>query len=91
MGSVGQPAAAAASVGNGGGVPPNAGHTAWWSHQPHSRVLFGRKSPVLTARALAERLGLSPQAALGLINQLVAAGVLKEATGRAAWRAFVVA
>jgi hypothetical protein len=49
------------------------------------------RQPVLTARGLAERLRLSPQAALGLLNQLVAAGVLKEATGRAAWRAFVVA
>ena len=45
---------------------------------------------MLTARGLAERLRLSPQAGLGLINQLVAGGVLKEATGRAAWRAFVV-
>jgi signal transduction histidine kinase len=49
------------------------------------------RSPVLTARGLAERLRLSPQAALGLLNQLVAAGMLREATGRAAWRAFVVA
>jgi signal transduction histidine kinase len=49
------------------------------------------RQPVLTARGLAERLRLSPQAALGLLNQLVAAGVLKEATGRAARRAFVVA
>ena len=40
-GSVGQPAAAAASVGNGGGVPPNAGHSAWWSHQSHSRPRVG--------------------------------------------------
>lgn len=43
---------------------------------------------MLTARGLAERLRLSPQAALGLLNQLVVAGMLKEATGRAAWRAF---
>ena len=51
-----QPAAAAASAGNGGGVPPNAGHSAWWSHQPHSRVLFGRKSPVATARSIAAQI-----------------------------------
>ncbi len=47
--------------------------------------------PVLTARGLADRLRLSPQAALILLKQLVAAGVLREATGRASWRAFVVA
>jgi len=46
--------------------------------------------PVLTARGLADRLRLSPQAALILLKQLVAAGVLREATGRASWRAFVV-
>ncbi len=45
----------------------------------------------MTARGLADQLGLSPQAALTLIKQLVAAGVLREATGRASWRAFVVA
>jgi hypothetical protein len=47
--------------------------------------------PVLTARGLAENLQLSPQAAAMLLKQLVAAGMLREATGRAAWRAFVVA
>lgn len=49
------------------------------------------RSPVLTARGLADRLRISPQAALALLKQLVAAGVLREATGRASWRAFVVA
>ena len=24
--------------GRGGGVPPKAGHSAWWSHQSHSRL-----------------------------------------------------
>jgi len=47
--------------------------------------------PVLTARGLAGRLRISPQAALALLKQLMAAGVLREATGRASWRAFVVA
>jgi len=47
--------------------------------------------PVLTARGLAGRLRISPQAALGLLKQLADAGVLREATGRASWRAFVVA
>ena len=49
------------------------------------------RQPVLTARGLAERLRLSPQAALILLKQLVAAEMLREATGRTAWRAFVVA
>ena len=35
------------------GVPPNAGQSAWWSHQPHSRLGLGRKSPVLMARSIA--------------------------------------
>ncbi len=49
------------------------------------------RQPVLTPRGLAERLRITPQAALILLKQLVAAEVLREATGRAAWRAFVVA
>jgi hypothetical protein len=60
------------------------------SHLPAAAALALR-APVLTASGLARRLRLSPQAALGLLAQLVAAGVLKEATGRAAWRAFAVA
>ncbi|MDQ2803067.1 MAG: hypothetical protein M3Y41_10420 [Pseudomonadota bacterium] len=42
--------------------------------------------PVLTARGLAGELRLSHQAALGLLNQPVAAGVRREATGRAGLR-----
>jgi hypothetical protein len=49
------------------------------------------RAPVLTAAGLASRLRVSPQAALALLKQLVAAGVLQETTGRAAWRAFAVA
>jgi predicted ArsR family transcriptional regulator len=45
---------------------------------------------VLTAAGLARQLRLTPQAALGLLSQLVAAGVLREATGGAAWRASLV-
>jgi hypothetical protein len=44
--------------------------------------------PILTARDLAGRLDVTPQAALGLLRQLVEAGVIHEATGRASWRAF---
>ena len=47
------------------------------------------RTPVVTARGLADHLAISPQAALGLLRQLVAAGVVREATGRAAWRAFI--
>ena len=49
------------------------------------------REPVLTAAGLAAWLDVSSQAALGLLRQLVTAGVLREATGRAAWRAFGVA
>jgi hypothetical protein len=46
--------------------------------------------PVITARGLAASLRISPQAALGLIGQLREAGIVREATGRASWRAFIV-
>ena len=49
------------------------------------------RSPVVTARGLADSLAVTPQAALGLLRQLVVAGVVREATGRAAWRAFTTA
>ena len=49
------------------------------------------RTPVVTARGLAESLSITPQAALRLLGQLVAAGVVREATGRAAWRAFTTA
>ena len=46
------------------------------------------RTPVVTAHGLAESLAISPRAALGLLRQLTEAGVIHEATGRAAWRAF---
>jgi len=49
------------------------------------------RSPVVTARGLAEDLAITPQAALRLLRHLIAAGVIREATGRAAWRAFTMA
>jgi predicted transcriptional regulator len=49
------------------------------------------RTPVVTARDLADELSITPQAALGLLRQLIAAGVVREATGRAAWRAFTTA
>jgi ribosomal protein S25 len=45
--------------------------------------------PIITARSLAKRLAITHQAALGLLKQLVESGIIKEATGRSAWRAFV--
>jgi hypothetical protein len=60
------------------------------SHLPAATALALR-SPVLTAAGLAGRLGVSHQAALSLLKQLVDAGMLQEATGKLAWRAFVVA
>jgi hypothetical protein len=60
------------------------------SHLPEAldRVL---RAPVITARGLANDLGVTPQAALALLRRLIAAGVVREATGRAAWQAFTTA
>ena len=41
------------------------------------------RTPVVTARCLADSLTVTPQAALGLLRQLIAVGVVREATGRA--------
>lgn len=48
------------------------------------------RQPVMTATGLAQQLGATPQGALLIIKRLVAAGVLREATGRASFRAFMV-
>ena len=47
--------------------------------------------PVLNARMLAAQLGVSTRAGLALVGQLAAAGVVREVTGRGAWRAYTVA
>lgn len=47
--------------------------------------------PIITARGLAKGLDVTPQAALGLLGQMIEAGLIREATGRASWRAFVLA
>jgi len=47
------------------------------------------RSPVVTAAGLARTLHVTPQAALGLLRQLLKGEVVREATGRASWRAFV--
>ncbi len=46
------------------------------------------RTPIVTARDLAGTLDVTPQAALGLLHQLVDSGLIREATGRASWRAF---
>jgi len=60
------------------------------SRLPEAAALALRR-PIVTARLLATALGVSHRAALGLAGQLQAAGVIRETTGRAAWRAFAVA
>jgi len=49
------------------------------------------RAPIVTARGLAKSLDVTPQAALGLLRQLREAEVIREATGRASWRAFIAA
>jgi hypothetical protein len=46
------------------------------------------RAPIVTAASLAKTLDVTPQAALGLLRQLMTAGIVREATGRASWRAF---
>jgi len=58
------------------------------SHLPEATDTVIR-APIITARSLAKGLGITHQAALGLLKQLVEASIIKEATGRSAWRAFV--
>ena len=48
------------------------------------------RAPIVTARGLANSLDVTPQAALGLLRELTEAGIVREATGRASWRAFAV-
>ena len=48
------------------------------------------RSPVVTANSLAKALHVTPRAALGLLQQLSAAGIVWEATGRASWRVYVL-
>ena len=48
------------------------------------------RAPVVTTDSLAEALHVTPRGALGLLQQLTAAGIVKEATGRASWRYYVL-
>lgn len=48
------------------------------------------RAPVVTAESLAESIGVTPRAALGLLGQLTGAGIVREVTGRASWRAYAL-
>lgn len=48
------------------------------------------RAPAVTARGLARQLGITPQGALLLLKRLEAAGVVREATGRRSFRAYVI-
>jgi len=48
-------------------------------------------TPIVTAQGLAKSLDVTPQAARDPLRQLIEAGIIREATGRASWRAFVLA
>jgi hypothetical protein len=64
------------------------GRTARSRLQPALDIVL--RTAVVTARDLGQQLDVTPQAALGLVQQLVEAGVLRELTGRASWRAFAL-
>src|SRR3954453_9003075 len=48
------------------------------------------RSSIVTARDLAATLDVSPQAAIALLRQLTEAGLVREATDRKSWQAFVL-
>ena len=51
---------------------------------------FALREPVVTARSLGEGIGLSTRSALDLLKRLADENLVREATGRLAWRAFVM-
>lgn len=51
---------------------------------------FALREPVVTARGLADGIGVSTRSALDLLKRLMDEGLVREATGRSAWRAFVI-
>ena len=54
-------------------------------------IEFVLRTPVLTANTLARHHAITPRAAQNQIRALVESGLLREATGRRAWRAYVLA
>jgi HTH DNA binding domain len=53
-------------------------------------VDFVLREPAVTAKSLARRLRITPQAALRLLTALAKAGVIRETTGRRSFRAFAI-
>ena len=49
------------------------------------------RRPVVTARMVGEAIGVSPRAGSMILDRMRGAGLLREATGRKSWRAFVIA
>lgn len=60
------------------------------SHLP-AAVAAAIRAPVITAGTLGRELRITSRAAAGLIARMSAAGLLREATGRKAWRGFILA
>ena len=48
------------------------------------------RAHIVTVTSLAKAVDVTPQAALGLLRQLMAGGFVREATGRSSWRAFTL-
>jgi hypothetical protein len=48
------------------------------------------RAPVVTVDSLAKALHVTTRAALGLLQQLIAARIVREVTGRTSWRVFVL-
>jgi hypothetical protein len=48
------------------------------------------RAHIVTAAGLAKSIRVTPQAALSLLQQLAAAGIVREVTGRASWRAYAL-
>ena len=48
------------------------------------------RAHIVTATSLAKAVDVTPQAALGLLKQLTAAGIVREVTRRASWRAYAL-
>jgi len=48
------------------------------------------RAPIVTVNSLVKSLDVTPQAALGLLRQLMAKGFVRETTGRLSWRAFTL-
>ena len=59
------------STGSGGGVPPKAGQSAWWSHQSQSRLGLGRQSPFSVAREMADQIAAAPAVTVKMAREVI--------------------